>query len=284
MKHSNIFKMLQSLIPILALAATAASHCTRPQLVEVTEKYLASQTAGDAASFKTLFDTAAWIGYYENSKKADVETGILTQALHIDRNRSIYDTTNCASWTEIYVANPQAPYVIGTQLRFANHKINKVDTIITKPGDWLFNVTGNMYWSAKEDWGPIPVEKRDSRATIKAAADAYCDLFNNPNVTVPWGTPCARLEGGAYTGRGLANDSCAVGVPSGVVLNNRRYVIDEELGSVDVMLDFGGAGGLPDSHEFRVEGGKIRYVHTMTACSVPNCGFGAPPSPPKFRR
>jgi hypothetical protein len=276
--------MLHLLAPILALAATATAHCTRPQLVEATAKYLASQTAGDAASFTTLFDNSTWLGYFENSKKADVAKGILTQPLHIDRNRSIYDTTSCATWTEIYVANPQAPYVIGTQLRFANHKINKVDTIITKPGDWLFNVTGNMYWSAKEDWGPIPAEKRDTRATIKAAADAYCDLFANANTTVPWGTPCARLEGGAYTGRGLANDSCNVGVPSGVTLNNRRYVIDEELGSVDVMLDFGGAGGLPDSHEFRVEGGKLRYVHTMTACSVPNCGFGAPPTaPPSFR-
>lgn len=275
--------MLQFLAPILALTATATAHCTRTQLIEATNQYLASQTAGDAAGFSTLFDNSTWLGYFENSKKADVATGILTQALKIDRNRSIYDTTSCASWTEIYVTNPSAPYVIGTQLRFANHKINKVDTIITKPGDWLFNVTGNMYWSAKEDWGPIPVEKRDTRAVIKAAADAYCDLFANPNVTVPWGTPCARLEGGMYTGRGLANDSCNVGVPSGVSLVNRRYVIDEEQGAVDIMLDFGGAGGLPDSHEFRVEGGKLRYVHTITACNVPNCGFGAPPGAPPSR-
>jgi len=276
--------MLHILASVLALASSATAHCTRPQLVESTDKYLRSQTAGDVASFKALFDNSTWLGYYENAKKVDVNTGILSKPLQISRNRSTYDTTNCASFTEFYVANPEAPYVIGTQIRYANHKINKVESIVTKPGDWLFNITGTMYWAEKEDWGPISKERRDSRATIKAAADAYCDLFNNASVVVPWGTPCARLEGGMYTGRGLANDSCAVGVPSGVSLVNRRYVIDEELGAVDVFLDFGGAGGLPDSHEFRVEGGKIRYVHTMTACSVPNCGFGAPPGRRTIRR
>jgi hypothetical protein len=51
-------------------------------------------------------------------------------------------------------------------------------------------------------------------------------------------------------------------VPSGVRITNRRYVIDEVLGTVDVFNTF--AGNLPDTHEFRVEGGKLRYVHTMT--------------------
>ncbi|KAM7213760.1 hypothetical protein V8F06_010894 [Rhypophila decipiens] len=56
--------------------------------------------------------------------------------------------------------------------------------------------------------------------------------------------------------------SCDVGVPSGVKNTNRRYVIDEVVGSCDVFFTF--AGNLPDSHEFRLENGKLRYVHTMT--------------------
>jgi hypothetical protein len=47
----------------------------------------------------------------------------------------------------------------------------------------------------------------------------------------------------------------------GVKLANRRYVIDETIGSVDVFIDF---ASIPDSHEFRVEKGKLRYVHTIT--------------------
>lgn len=65
-------------------------------------------------------------------------------------------------------------------------------------------------------------------------------------------------------GKGLATDSCNVGIPSGEDLTNRRYVIDETIGAVDVFLNFGGATGLPDSHQFRVENGKLRYCHTLT--------------------
>ncbi|KAF2470856.1 uncharacterized protein BDR25DRAFT_368482 [Lindgomyces ingoldianus] len=257
--------MFRLLLSTIALAATAVSHCTRPGLTEAVDEYLSAQQSGQVSAFKARFDNSTWLGYFENTKKADVDTGILTHPLVISYNRSLYDTTACATFTEFYVNDLNAPYVIGTQLRFANHRINKVDTIITKPGDWLFNITGNMYYAPKENWGTIPEEKRDSRDTIKKAADAYCDLFNNPNITVPWGAPCNRLEGGLYGGKGLPNDTCNAGVPSGIDMRNRRYVIDETVGAVDVMLDFGGkSGGLPDSHEFRVEGGKIRYVHTMT--------------------
>ncbi len=116
---------------------------------------------------------------------------------------------------------------------------------------------------------PSPVDRRDSRAVIQAAADAYLNLFKNGpgSVAVPWADNCRRLEGGLYTAPG---DTCNSGVPSGIDLVNRRYVIDESLGTVDVFLTFGGTGSrLPDSHEFRVEGGKIRYVHTITVCPTP---------------
>ncbi len=78
---------------------------------------------------------------------------------------------------------------------------------------------------------------------------------------MPWGRPCARLEGGSYTGNGGPSDKCDVGIPNGVALTNRHYVIDETVGAVDVMMTF---ASLPDSHEFRVEGGKLRFVHTMS--------------------
>ncbi|KAF2868650.1 hypothetical protein BDV95DRAFT_609563 [Massariosphaeria phaeospora] len=271
-KASKPTIMLQLLLPALAIAASVNAHCVRTQLLETTNLYLAAQTSGQPAALKARFDNSTWLGYYENGKKVDVNTGILNKPLPVTHNRSIYDTTACATYTEVIVNSTTDPYVIGTQLRFADHKINKVDTIITKPGDWLFNVTGTAYWVTQENWGLIPEAIRDTRDTIKKAADAYCDLFNNPNVTVPWGTPCVRLEGGLYGDPG-PNGTCQVGVPAGVPLTNRRYVIDETVGVVDVFLDFG-KSAWPDTHEFRVEGGKLRYVHTMTHCGVPNCGLG----------
>jgi len=246
------------LILLAALASPAVADCTYSTLQEASASYVTSQSTGQIGTLP------AAATYTENFKTANINTGILSHPLKIDHNRSTYDTTGCATFTELIITDRQHPYVIGTQLHLTDNKISKIDTIITDAGDWLFNATGTLYWAQQENWGTIPVEKRDSRATIQKAADAYLDLFNDKSVVVPWGTPCARLEGGSYTGRGSASDSCNVGVPSGVALVNRRYVIDETVGAVDVFLDFGGSGGIPDTHEFRIQEGKIRYVHTMS--------------------
>ncbi|KAH7138623.1 hypothetical protein B0J11DRAFT_476406 [Dendryphion nanum] len=263
--------MIRFLLSVVALAATASCHCTVAQLKDVVDVYLAGQVSGQSAQLNARIDNGTWLGYYENAKKLDISTGIVNKPLPITHNRTIYDTSICATYTEIVVNSTTDPYVIGTQLRFANHKVNRVDSIVTKPGDWLFNITGYAYWITQEDWSTIPEEKRDTRTTIRKAADAYLDLFNNPNTTVPWGTPCVRLEGGLYGDPG-PNGTCAVGVPSGVPITRRRYVIDETVGAVEVLVDFG-QSAWPDTHEFRIEGGKIRYVHTMTHCGTPNCGI-----------
>jgi hypothetical protein len=72
----------------------------------------------------------------------------------------------------------------------------------------------------------------------------------------------------------LPTDSCDVGVPSGVALVERDYIVDETIGSVAVRLRFGGPEGLADAHIFRIEDGRIRYVHTITNCNgQENCGF-----------
>ncbi|KAH6904098.1 hypothetical protein BKA70DRAFT_1373717 [Coprinopsis sp. MPI-PUGE-AT-0042] len=225
----------------MATLATAQS-CTYSFLQNLTTTYVSSQRAGQPSPF-----SSATI-YTENFRTATLATGILSHPLNINHTRSLHDTTQCATFTEIVVTDPSHPYVIGTQIRVANGQVNQIDSIITDQGDWLFNATGTQYYASREDWFVIPEADRNTRETIKAGGDAYLDLFSKPNTVVPWGTPCARLEGGIYTGRGLPTDSCNVGVPSGVELVNRGF----------------GASGLPDSHEFRLEKGKLRFVHTMT--------------------
>jgi hypothetical protein len=138
-----------------------------------------------------------------------------------------------------------------------------------------------------ETWDPIPLDKRDSRAVIQAAGDAYFNRFNNASFAVPFGTPCARLEGGAYTDpRGSGNGTCGLGLPSTITVTNRRYVVDEEMGAVSIYLGFPGLDRsvadkpMPDSHFFRVEGGKIRYIHTVTTCEHAGCGMNGTGIPP----
>jgi hypothetical protein len=116
----------------------------------------------------------------------------------------------------------------------------------------------------------IPATRRDNRATLVSAANAYLDAFlEGKTDLVPWGYPCHRTEGGMHTGKGSPDDSCAVGVPSGVNIANRRFVVDETIGAVVVFCTFGtgsgvGGSGAPDTHLFRVENGKLRFVHTLT--------------------
>ena len=69
---------------------------------------------------------------------------------------------------------------------------------------------------------------------------------------------------------------------------NRRFVVDETIGSVVAFCTFGagnaaGGSGAPDAHLFRVENGKLRYVHTVTHLLQANFrgggpGRGAPPN------
>ncbi|KAM7214162.1 hypothetical protein V8F06_010477 [Rhypophila decipiens] len=255
-------------LTLAAPLSSSAEGCTREALKAHTETLLSAQTSGNPAALIALqtTDTTTPFIYTEDFKSKTLSSSILTTAQKIDHNRSLLDTTQCATYTEIISAtDPNTPRVIGTQMRFDStaSKLLKIETLVTQPGDWLFNASATLRYARQEEtiWVPIPESERDSRAVIQAAGDAYLDLFNNKSVVVPWGTPCQRLEGGAYTGRGLPTDSCNVGVPSGVPITKRRYVIDEVLGSVDAFVQF---ASVPDSHEFRVQKGKLRLVHTLT--------------------
>ncbi|KAF2749829.1 hypothetical protein M011DRAFT_492847 [Sporormia fimetaria CBS 119925] len=221
------------LTSLLLLPTLAFTQCTRPLLASITTSLLHAQTLG-TATFPSLSPNTT---YTQNRKplSLDAPTSILTRALTL-------------------TSQPHPTRLV------------EIESIVTTTGDWLFNVTGTQYWASREAWTAIPEAQRDTRETIKAAGDAYCDVFKDKAVA-----------GGMYTGRGAASDRCDVGVPSGVSLVNRRYVIDEEYGTVDIMMDFAGregewgVAGLPDSHEFRVERGRLRYVHTLSSCGGRSC-------------
>jgi hypothetical protein len=161
----------------------------------------------------------------------------------------------------------------------------------TTTGYWLFNADAYLKYASEENWGPIPAAKRDSRQTILTAGNAYLNAFVDGNGDlVPWGYPCVRVEGGAYTGKGKDTDTCQSGLPPGVNIANRHYVVDEELGTVVVFCTFGAGSpttsGSADTHMFRVENGKLRYVHTLTHLlqnqfqGNAGKGKGAPKGPP----
>lgn len=266
--HASLALCAYFLLPVAAQAqqSTLPVSCTRGGLQRAADLYIEAQKKGDLSGLPL----AKGVGYWENIAPADITKGIVTKAMKIDHTRSFLDTDSCQTFTEVIVTDKAAPYVLGTRLRVNHDKIAEVETLWTTTGYWLFNADNYLKYSSTEKWDPIPAERRDSRGTLVAAANAYLDAFLEQKIDlVPWGFPCQRVEGGMYTGKGLPTDSCEVGVPGGVNIANRRFVVDEVLGTVLVFCTFGagsptGGSGAPDSHLFRVENGKLRYVHTLT--------------------
>ncbi len=266
MKRTTLLGLMLSGMLLAPLTSFAQVSCTRGGLQNAVDLYVDAQTRGDISGLP-LATTA---GYWENIVPADIKAGIINTAMEIDHHRSIFDEDSCQTFTEVIVTDADQPYVLGTRMRVNHDKIAELEIIWTTTGYWLFDADAYLKYSSTEDWGPIPAAQRDTRGTLVAAANAYLDAFLEGKIDqVPWGFPCVRVEGGAYTGKGSPDDSCEVGVPAGVNIANRRFVVDEVTGSIVVYCTFGpggpgGGSGSADTHLFRVENGKLRYVHTLT--------------------
>ncbi len=242
-----------------------ANHvwCSRTDMQAAVDSYLAAQRAGDPS----LMNAADEITFVNSREAIDADDAIVNTPVGVDNVLTLKDEYACETFSEVIDADGEVPRVIGVHLTLTPEgEITEVDTLVTDPGDWLFNAQQTLYWTRQEDWGRLPEGQRGSRQDLRDAANSYLDLFNDKTVDVPWAEPCRRLEGGAYTGASGPNDSCELGVPDGVGFPVRDYVIDPELGAIVALVPFGGPGGLPDSHLFRVAYGKITNVHTITVC------------------
>jgi hypothetical protein len=253
-----------------SMLAPAVVHaqisCARGGLQRAVDLYVAAQTDGDTSGLPL----ASGLGYVENMERVAIEDGLINMPMKMDHHFSLLDTDTCQTFTEVIVTDEQQPYVLGTRLRVNHDKIAEIEILWTTTGYWLFDADAYLQYSTTEDWSPIPAAERDTRGTLVAAANAYLDAFLEGKIDlVPWGFPCHRTEGGAHTGTGSPDDSCEVGVPSGVNIANRRFIVDDVIGSVVAFCTFGAGGpsggsGAPDTHLFRVENGELRYVHTLT--------------------
>lgn len=130
--------MVQFIRASLALIGTltplAVAACTQQNLQDVANAYLSSVQAGAPSA------ALAKASYKENNKAADITTGLLSQPMKIDHNKTLFDTTLCATYSELIITNPKAPYVIGTQVHLdSSGGVALVDTIFTSTGDWQFS-------------------------------------------------------------------------------------------------------------------------------------------------
>ena len=263
----------------LGLATSAQAACERDMLEGLAATYVEAQKTGNAA----LVPLADKAYYGENDLPVPVAEGILGTALTVDFTRSIHDTAQCTTFTELVAATHDHPYVIHTRMEVSDTgDVAVMESVVTDADDWVFGADAFLTHTTAEDWGAIAEDARADRRALQAAADAYINNWGDPFLPVPHGTPCARLEGRIYTGsRDPEGQTCTMGAfPQPIQNGSRRYVIDETLGAVSIFHNFSwidaGLGphhpGTPASQLFRVEGGANRYIHEVTACTTPNCG------------
>jgi hypothetical protein len=276
-RKALLMGLLLSAAPALAQTPTPPSPyaplqdkptCTRAELKAATAAYVEGQRTGSLAGLP-LDEKAHFL---ENMKSVEQSAGLWNSKLPVAHAMSFHDDKRCKTFTEIIVTQGPTPYVIGTRLYLHQGKVIRVDSLVTKKGDWLFNANAYLKYTRAEDWSPLPAARHTTPSDMIRGANAYFDAFADKFTDIPWGTPCARLEGGAYTNReGKPDASCNVGIPAGVLyIVNRDYLIDEEMGVINVYCRFGNsATGAPDSHVFRYDAGKIRLVHTISVTAGP---------------
>ena len=268
-RMSSVAKIASLLIfGFLILPAQANASCTKTDLRAAVDRYIMAQKTGNPEALQLSEN----VRYSENLKTIPAENGILSEALPIAFHRDFLDTHECRTFSEIVVIGIQ-PYVMGVRLTVNGGAITEIESIVATEGDWKFSAENYLKYLPEEDWHVLTPEERVDRQTLIAAANAWMDQFTYEDVKVPWGIPCARLEGGDYTGDG-PRVTCKVGIPIETIeIVNRSFVVDEDMGTVNVFSRFGKTAadspfgetpGLPDSHTIRLINGKLRYIHTIT--------------------
>ncbi len=244
---------------------TPERECSRASLIEAAESYIAAQEAGDLSKMTLAQDAK----FKENMNEVSKEDGLWNTPLPVAFHRSIYDTARCRTFTEVIVTGGDHQYVNGTRLTVDKGKVTEIESLVTDSTDWKFDADEYLKYSKAEEWPTLHVDDRVSRQELVDAANQYFDfLYQDKFIRPPWGTPCARLEGGEiYTNKeNEVKDTCRKPAPLGeLVISDRTFVVDEEMGTVNIFCKYGNSrDGLPDSHTFRLENGKYRWIHTLT--------------------
>jgi hypothetical protein len=244
----------------IAISLDTNSGCTREALKSIADSYIAAQKDGDPSRMPL----ASTVTYKQNNKTITADKSICRTAMPIDFSLLFFDVDSCRAFVEIISSAGATPWVMMTWLKAENGKISGVDAMVTTTGDFQFSAKNYLTYAKVQDWSILTESQKITRQKLINGANAYLDMFRGPKVdTVPWGSPCERIEGGNMH----ITPDCISGMPghggTGTVdITNRRYAVDVDMGTVDVFCSF--AGSMPDSHLFRLIDGKIRLVHTLS--------------------
>ena len=162
--------------------------CTRESLQAAADAYHAAQVAGD----KSKMPLGSTVTYTENFKTTT--KGIWETALPIAYQRDLLDTEACQTFSEVFVTEGSAEYVLGIRLALKDGKVSEVESIVTTgtvsgttitSHDWNFDAKAYLECSKSEDWSVVPAANRNTRAELIAAGEAYFKIFSDKTTVVP---------------------------------------------------------------------------------------------------
>jgi hypothetical protein len=213
-------------IAATALAVPAAAQqgqCSRDKLQDVANRYVKAQHDGSVFALPV----GEWVDYRENYGLVSTTTGVIGQPADFAWHVELVDPAACRVFVQGVILKPK-PYVVGTALAWSFNGLGQINSVVTQAGDPQFDAQAASDAAAKEDWGEIPADKRETRAALLAAANAYLA-----------GLPGAKLA-------------------------DTELTVDETRGAVAVRGHVGGPEGPAIGHVLRIEGGKVRYDHALT--------------------
>jgi hypothetical protein len=211
-------------IAAIALASPAAAQgqCSPDKLQDVATRYVKAQHDGSVFALPV----GEWVDYRENYQLVSTATGVIGQPADFAWHLDLVDPGSCRVFVEGVILAPK-PYVVGTIMGWSFNGLGQINSVVTQAGDPQFDAQATAAAVAKEDWGVIPADKRDTREALIAAANAHLAALAGPKIVEP------------------------------------ELTVDETKGAVAVRGHVGTAEGPAVAHVLRIEGGKVRYDHVL---------------------
>src|SRR4030095_5615811 len=125
MKRITLMWIVLACAMLAPTAAFAQISCSREGLQRAVDLYITAQTKGDTSGMPL----AMGLGYMENVAPANIATGLIKTPMKIDHQRSLLDTGNCQTFTEVIVTDKEHPYVLGTRLRVNHDQIAEIEIL-----------------------------------------------------------------------------------------------------------------------------------------------------------
>jgi hypothetical protein len=235
--------------------------CTRDALNAIADSYISAQKDGDPSKMPL----ASTVTYVQNNKTIAADKWLCKTAMPIDNSLKFFDVDSCRIFVEIISSTGSTPYVSMTWLKVNDGKVTGIDATVGTTGASSFDAKKYLTYTKAEDWSILTDSHKVARQALLNGVNAYLDMFKGTGTgvdTVPWGSPCERVEGGTMH----VTPDCESGMPghgglSNINVTNRRYVVDVDMGTVDVFCLF---MNMNDTHMFRFIDGKIKLIHTIT--------------------